>query len=448
MGTTATRRTTVLGVDIGSTNTKVVALDREGHVVARVRRRTPRNADDPSVDADQLFEAIEDMILEVCGDQLSVRAVCAAGIGEDGVLTDAGLRPLTRALAWFDPRRQDIYQTLAPQLGPADDVGVDSDPARTVVGWTWACAQPGTETATGWLALTDFASARWAGTPFLSDTLAARTAAWHTTARTWITSRVTATLGTTDLLPPVIRTGDLIGLLRSARLAEAGVLEPEAMVVAGGHDHPVGGWGVGLLDGGAVLDSMGTAEVVTTQSRSKAPDPGDGLDSAAGICQNGTTVLRVEELDRNVKWARQDAAVSAALDELISGDQQPDGYLTSGTFLPGAAGGQLPRYTADAPGAPASRAAAVLGALAELGGRAINSVSGYAEPGTQVFTAGGWSRSPGWVAIKQAVTQRRATLISEPEVTATGAALLAAHAIGWAPDPATAFAPVPAAQAV
>ncbi|MFF3491964.1 L-fuculokinase [Streptomyces sp. NPDC002795] len=448
MGTTTTRRTTVLGVDIGSTNTKVVALDRDGHVVARVRRRTPRNADNPSVDADQLFEAIEDMVLEVCGDQLAVRAVCAAGIGEDGVLTDTGLRPLTPALAWFDPRRQDIFQTLAPQLGPADDMGVEPDPARTVVGWTWARTQPGTETATGWLALTDFAGARWAGTPFLSETLAARTAAWHTTARTWMSPRVVATLGTTDLLPRVIRTGAVIGPLHSARLAEAGVLAPDAAVVAGGHDHPVGGWGVGLLNGGAVLDSMGTAEVVTTQSRRPAPSPANGLDSAAGIRHDGTTVLRVEELDRNIKWARQDPALSTVLDELIRGDRQPDGYLTSGTFRPGAAGGQHPLYTPDAPTSPASRASAVLGALAELGGQAIDRVSAYAEPGTQVFTAGGWSRSPGWVAIKQAVTQREATPISEPEVTATGAALLAAHAIGWAPDPATALAPAPAPRAV
>ncbi|MFJ8931532.1 L-fuculokinase [Streptomyces sp. NPDC102364] len=438
-----TRRATVLGVDIGSTNTKVVALDRDGHVVARVRRRTPRNADDPSVDADQLFDAVEDMVLEVCGDQLAVQAVCAAGIGEDGVLTGAGLHPLTRALAWFDPRRQGIFHTLSPQLGPADDMGVNPDPARTVVGWSWARSQADTETAACWLALTDFASARWAGTAFLSETLAARTAAWHTTARTWMATRVAATLGATDLLPPVVRTGDLIGPLRSARLAEAGVLAPDAVVVAGGHDHPVGGWGVGLLSGGAVLDSMGTAEVVTTQSRRAAPSPADGLDSAAGIHQGGTTVLRVEELDRNVKWARLDTAVSTALDELIKGNRQPDGYLTSGTFRPGAAGGHLPRYTPDAPTDPASRASSVLGALAELGGRAIESVSAYAEPSAQVFTAGGWSRSPGWVAIKQAVTQREATAISEPEVTATGAALLAAHAIGWAPDPATALDPAP-----
>jgi sugar (pentulose or hexulose) kinase len=58
---------------------------------------------------------------------------------------------------------------------------------------------------------------------------------------------------------------------------------------------------------------------------------------------------------------------------------------------------------------------------------------------TEVRLAGGWVRSPGWVEIKSAVNGYRTVAILEPEVTAVGAALLAARARGWTVDPVIAL---------
>lgn len=441
MGTSSQRADAVLGIDIGSTNVKVVALDTAGLVVARVRRATPRPADDPSIDAAHLFDTIEEMAIEACGTGYAVAAACAAGIGEDGILVDTALTPLTRALPWFDPRRTALFQQLRPHLTPADDVGTAPDPARTLVGWAWARRQTGADQAAAWLSLTDYASCRWSASPFLSDTLAARTAAWQTTSRRWIHERIRPTLGTQRLLPEVVRTGQLIGPLHSKRLSDAGALADGAVVVAGGHDHPVGGWGVDRLHPGAVLDSMGTAEVVVTQSPKTHLHPLPGTDTAPGIRSSGTTLLRVEELARNVQWASQEPAVAEALQRIISGDLDPDEHLLSGAFLPGAPGGAEPAYAAHAPDAPVSRASAVLGALARRGGEAVRDIAAQGSRDATVYTAGGWARSAGWVAVKQAVTGETLAVIREPEVTAVGAALLAATAIGWGIDATTALAP-------
>lgn len=443
MGTSSQRVDAVLGIDIGSTNLKVVALDAAGHVVARVRRATPRPADDPSIDAARLFDTIEEMAIEACAERYTVAAACAAGVGEDGVLVDAALHPLTRALAWFDPRRTELFNALRPVLGQADDVGTATDAARTLVGWAWARNQPHIERASSWLALTDYVACRWSGATFFSDTLASRTGAWRPRERTWDTSRVQATLGSTDLLPTVLRTGSIVGDLRSARLQHAGVLSQEARVVAGGHDHPLGGWGVHQLHPGAVLDSMGTAEVVVAQTPVPPPGPVPrAVDVSPGIHNaSGATVLRVEELARNMQWASQDPAVAHALNRLISGDAAPDGHLFSHAFLPGSAGGRPPSFAPHAPADPLSRASAVLGALAELGDRAITAVRTLSAPDAPVFTAGGWARSSGWIDAKQAVTGKVAHVIGEPEVTAVAAALLAARAVGWKPVITTALSP-------
>ncbi|WP_275561272.1 FGGY family carbohydrate kinase, partial [Streptomyces sp. 5-6(2022)] len=257
-------------------------------------------------------------------------AACAAGIGEDGVLVDADLNPLTRALAWFDPRRADLFYILRPRLDGGDDVGTVTDAARTLLGWGWARAQPHAERATAWVALTDYVASRWTATTFLSDTLASRTAAWRPVSRTWHSQRVQTTLGTIGLLPTVLPTGSTVGELRSERLHHAGVLAPGALVVAGGHDHPVGGWGVHQMHPGAILDSMGTAEVVVTQT--PAP-PSDGSAVRRHIVRDpqhlGCHRAARGGTRSQIQWASQDPAVPHALSQLISGDTAPDNHLFS-----------------------------------------------------------------------------------------------------------------------
>jgi sugar (pentulose or hexulose) kinase len=434
----------VCGVDIGSTNTKVIALDARGVVVARRRRTTPRAAAGAPVDALALLGVIEEMILEICSDTYLVKAVCAAGVGEDGVLVDDGLSAITTAMAWFDPRRARILATLAPSLADYAHACVHDDAARTIVGWRWAMDQPGSERARSWLALTDYASSVWTGTPFMSDTLAARTAAWDIQSRSWVDHRVAAGIGIAELLPPVRRAGAVIGDFVSSHLSLAGVIAPDAVVIAGGHDHPIGGWGVHRMDSNSLLDSMGTAEVVVAQAPSRSVEHSYHIDVAPGIRTAGTTVLSVEELARNVEWASRDADVARELDAIIAGERQPDDYLREPVFLPGTRGGGRPHFTSDAPRAAVSRASAVLGAVARLGERAQDAVAAHLPGQPRVYAAGGWSRSRGWVNAKAAATGREITVIPEPQVTATGAALLAANAIGWDPSPSIALGMVPA----
>ncbi len=456
------RTPVVCGVDIGSTNAKVVALDEGGTVLARASRRTPRDGDGLWIDADALVDALEEMILEVCGRRHEVQAICVAGVGEDGVLVDESLRPVTKALAWFDPRRSGIFRDLEPGLGPipgdgAFDVGgfdTEADPVRTLVGWRWAREQAGDSSPHLWIALADHAALRWTGRPFLSDTLASRTGAWRSRDRSWSAERVELTLGSVGMLPAVLRTGDPVGEITSPTLRAAGVLAPDAIAVVGGHDHPIGGWVVDQLVPGAVLDSMGTAEVVVAQSPVAGLARRDFVDVAPGIRSTGTTLLRVEELSRNVEWAAQDPEVGRSLRALLEGGIAPVPVLEDGHFVPGRRGGGWPAYALDAPSDPLSRASAVLGALACAGRDAVAAVRAGLEvragldvrspavsPGRppEIRLAGGWVRSPGWVEIKAAVNGYRTAAILEPEVTAVGAAMLAARARGWSPDPARAL---------
>lgn len=436
----STRRTQVVcGVDIGSTNVKVVLLAPAGEVVSRVGRSTPRDAEGLCIEGDALLAAVEDMIAEACADRFEVQAVCVAGVGEDGMLVDDSLTPITPALAWFDPRRHGVLRSLKHHL-PADDTfDAVEDAGRTFVGWAWARRQSGAQAARSWIAVADMPAAHWSGTPFLSDTLASRTGAWRARDRSWAPERVIPSLGDLSLLPPVLAAGEVVGALNAPSLRARGVVASDAIVVAGGHDHPIGGWGVEQMAPGAVLDSMGTAEVVVAQRPEPPGMRTEDVDLAPGIRSHGTTLLRVEELSRNVAWAAQDPAVSAAIHDILDERTEPDLSIAGDLFVPGSRGGGTPSYALDAPRSPQARASAVLLALARLGRDAVDAVCHGPADHSGVRLAGGWARSPGWVTIKESVNGYRTEPIAEPEVTAVGAALLAAAARGWDPDPAVAF---------
>lgn len=426
------------GVDVGSTNTKVVAIDEQGRVVARSGRPTPRSPEDQSVDAEALLRTVEEMLVGLCAGRCVAQSVATVGIGEDGVLVDDDLTALGPALAWFDERREAVLRELQPHLGTSPGLPVATDAARTVVGWRWAARQPGAGAARSWACLADFAGVRWSGRPFISDTLAARTAAWSAGDRSWVDRRVKASLGAPRLLPPVMRAGEVVGPWTSERLAAARVLAPDAVVVVGGHDHPVGGWAVHRVLPGSVLDSMGTAEVVVCQSPHRVTQHDAGVDVAPGIQQPGATLLCVTDLARNMRWAAREPRVAAVLEAILAGTLEPDGAVASGAFVPGERGGAAPRWALDAPSSELSRASAVVGALAALGAAAVERVASR-EGAAEVFAAGGWARSPGWVRLKEAVGGRPMTVVPEPEVTAVGAALLAATGAGWSPSAAVAL---------
>ncbi|WP_423821722.1 FGGY family carbohydrate kinase [Salinisphaera sp. SPP-AMP-43] len=436
----AERSTTYCGVDLGSTNMKVVLLSEDGTVVRRECRPTPR-ADDLALDADQILESVERLIILACGDRFCVHSIAVAGIGEDGVLLDADLEPLGPVLTWFDPRRIGLFESIRPRLADLPDTGTPLDAARTVVGWAWAMGQPGAARARTWVALTDYPAVRWSGAPFMSDTLAARTAAWSVTRQIWHDRNVEATLGKAERLPPVKPAGSVLGPVQSARLQAAGVLHSNAVVVAGGHDHPVGAWGVSQLDAQAVLDSMGTAEVVVGQSSHSSLPASKHLDIAAGITHRGLTLLSVTELARNIEWASQEIDVAAWIKRIAAGDQLPDEYLHSDLFEPGGTGGGQPRYRSERPIAPLSKASAVLGALARRGRDAVATVSSRMCGPVSVYAAGGWSRAPGWMALKGQCLETPVQTIPEQEVTAVGAAMLAAWAcdVALAPERSLSF---------
>jgi xylulokinase len=257
----------ICGVDIGSTNVKVILVDQRARAVWTKAVPTPRVPDESGVATDvlRLVAMIEEMIIEgwrVHGQSLPLRAIAVVGVGEDGVGVRADLTPLGLALPWFDERALVQASVLQRNSCYAAQAGLAIESSRTAAKWLWLRENRPSDlqSAAFWITLTDYPAVAWTGRPFISETLAARTGCYDVFARSWIEPLLTAAGAPT--LPPVVPAGTALGSVKNGSLRESGAASTATVVVAGGHDHPMAAAAIRRLHPAALVDSMGTANLV------------------------------------------------------------------------------------------------------------------------------------------------------------------------------------------
>ncbi|MBB3771623.1 xylulokinase [Angulomicrobium tetraedrale] len=398
------------GIDIGTTNLKVVLMDEAGACLWSRAIPTPRVPfrEGVATDAEALLATVEALVIEAwraTGAGPALRAIAATGVGEDGIGLDAQLRPTGPALPWFDARAAREAEELARHPAADARIGLPIGPDRTVAKWLWLRrhAPEHLADATHWVALTDYPATRWSGTPFMSRTLAARTAAYDVFAREWV-GELLAAAGA-PLLPPVCDAGTVIGTVAGGALRASGAADSKTLLVAGGHDHPVAAAAIRRSDPLARIDSLGTANVVYGETglvRAPALHPPLAL-SVPVIAGPGLACLGVFELAAHIA---PDVATRAALDDALAAARLTGGPLAGG-FL---------RHRLE----EASLAARTM----------FRAMDALGVPAGPIYATGGWSRSRAFMELRASVFGCPLHVVDEPELTALGAALLAADGAG------------------
>ena len=116
------QRPVVLGVDLGTSAIKVVALDEAGAVLGVARRAYPTTRPEPGAaeqDPNNWFAAFEEALTELA---LTVRPESWAGMGLSAMLptlveADEQGRPLTPAITWEDARAEPEAEALCAAVG-------------------------------------------------------------------------------------------------------------------------------------------------------------------------------------------------------------------------------------------------------------------------------------------------------------------------------------------
>jgi sugar (pentulose or hexulose) kinase len=265
-------RELVIGVDLGTTDTKAVLTTPDGATVGFARRPTSwvQGSDGTlqttgAVLVDDVLATIREALASfgrAGGESGQVLGLGIAGLAESGVVLDPHGRETSPVIPWFDERGRAELEALGPAFLAQFPrrTGLSVGPQWTLPKLLWLRAA-GLEFGAGsrWLNVPEFVAWTLCGEQVSEPSLASRTALIdQNTGAPW--AEAFELLGLpAGFLPDTVAAGRAAG--RITQCAAVPELQGAAVTVAG-HDHPVAAVGAGATGPEDLFDSCGTAEVL------------------------------------------------------------------------------------------------------------------------------------------------------------------------------------------
>ena len=451
-----------VGVDLGTTVTKAVALDGARRVVARASLPTPwerprdewceRDAGDAVATVDRLLADL----VRVAGD-VRVRSVGFCSIAETGALLRADGAAASRLLAWHDPRGGRQASALDPALAAVlpSRTGLAVSSVATLFKLLWWRDEAGLDLhGLQWLGLPELVCHGLGAGRFAERSMLGRTALWDIHEEALFEPALDVLGAGPDLVPPRVAAGAALGRVR----ADHPVVQARgAVLTVAGHDHLVAAAALGAGGVGSLCDSMGTAEaLVVAVGAPPAPRV------VAGLVSRGLSVYPhvVDSTTCLLGALRTGLVLGRALDQLGATTLEQrlafDAAMPTGTDAADLGGAEVTvegldmsddHVTVAWPEGtdPHAAWAGVLARAREVVASEVAAVRAVGVPVDEVVVTGGWANLRSVAASRHGIGLRTSHVeLAEPG--ATGAALFARWAATRHPegsDPTTHEAPQP-----
>ena len=429
----------LVGVDVGTTSIKALAVTPQGEVLASASATTPWRHDGPRADADP--RELADVVIGVCAAAASheavssrgpvvVRGIGVTGIAETGVLLDGAGQPCAPAIAWFDPRGDavGVRDAIAPRdFQRATGRRLNSKPSITKILWLQRHI-PSAHAAVRHLCSAEWIVHALGGEQVSEASLTSRTGLMDVSTRQpW--QPATELVG--DLLSPMrIWAGDFAGraggeipsVLAGAALTSAGLDHQSAVFISGAARE------------GTLFDSMGTAEALIRTVGPRTVDQieqltEDDIDVDWSVIP-GLQIMLAGRLT-GLTLERVASMVGAAdrASRLLLGEQAVAAERGSGPRLLDVGNDGLSIGAITDGVTPASTWRAVVEDLTALAGVALDQMAAVAGSHSQAVVAGGWIRNAMVADAKERqLGEFRRAEIDEPG--ALGAAFMGGIAAG------------------
>jgi hypothetical protein len=418
-----------IGVDLGTSGCRAVAVDRTGREIARAVRPLPppiRSADGRSVQDPRLWwDAVEAVLgrlaAELAGHR--IRAVAVDGTSATLLLADEHGSPLGPALMYDDRRGAGALGRIGA-CAPAD-TAVHSA-SSSLAKLAHLVATPAASRARFALHQADWILARLTGQAGVGDENNALKLGYDAAQRCWPDWIRDPRLGIPPAwLPRVVPAGTAIGPIRPGLARRLGL--PEAtQAVAGTTDSTAAALAAGVRGPGDAVTSLGSTLVVKVVSPHPAfcADSGvyshrlGGLWLAGGASNSGGAVL--EAFFTRDQMTQMEPRLDPARPTGL--DYYP--LLRPGERFPDNDPDKAPRID-PRPGDPVRFFQALLEGMAEIERRGYERLRALGTPPPRrILSIGGGARNPAWRAIRERLIG--VPVIEAPrQEAAYGSALLA-----------------------
>ncbi|HQE82557.1 MAG TPA: xylulokinase [Candidatus Hydrogenedentes bacterium] len=451
----------VLGLDVGTSGTKAVAIDASGNLVASALVEYPLLTPKPGwaeqPPAEWKRAALE--ALTMLAHSPNVNAADVRGRGLTGqmhgsLLPDNDNRVLRNAILWCDQRTAPQCAHITETVGEKRLIEMVCNPALT--GFTapkilWLRDnEPGVyEKVRKVLLPKDYVRYELTGA-FATDVAdASGTLLFDVKNRTWHTELMSMLDIPADFMPRAFEGPEVTGTLSKAAAAATG-LPAGIPVVAGGGDQAAGGVGCGIVRTGVISSTVGTSGVVFAFADKVSLDPKGRVHTFCHSVPGKWHVMGVVlSAGGSLRWYR-DALCAEEKARAAETGRDPYEYITESAasvplgaegllFLPYLTGERTPHKDPYARGAfvglslrhgKPHMARAVLEGVAYAMRDSLEIIREMGVPIEQVRASGGGAKSPFWRQIQADVNGAPLVVINVDEGPAYGAAILATVTTG------------------
>lgn len=429
----------LIGIDVGTTRVKAVALDLsltpvgESEVATPWRHEGARAELDPTALATAATKAAAGAARAAGGHAV---ALGVTGMAETGVLLDRHGMPLAPALAWHDPRGD--CERVRTELGDEAyrrRAGRALNAVSSLPKLLWLYREvPGADRAVRFLSLPEWTVHSLGGAQVNELSLVSRTGLFDVPARAAWEAALSLLRAGPSFLGDIVAAGAPVGIVHESAPAE---LRGAVLTVAG-HDHQTAAYALGAAGPTTLFNSLGTAEALMRTV--PAPLAADSIDRLAladvttgwGIVPDQlcllagiATGISLERLGQLVGAATPAARVALGRAALAT-DRATTAMSVSGTYH-----GLAMHDIADGID-PALAWRVAVEDLTASGDRILAAMVAEVGPHGDVVVAGGWLHNPMVRAAKERqLGAVRTALLEEPG--AVGAAELAGVAAGLLP---------------
>ena len=279
-----------LGIDIGTTATKAILVDGDQQLLASatmayaVSSPQPGHAEQhPDIWCDAVLTGLAKLRLEAPKAYAAVSHIGFSGQMHSLVALDENHKPLRPAMLWNDTRGQTECAILQREFPDIEQrTGAVAMPSFTAAKLLWLKAhEPATFTSLRHLLLPkDYVRLKLTGQLATDHSDAAGTQLYDQATRRWSELLLNKLELPLSVLPPLLESQAEAGALRLAIVNELGL---KAFTCTGGGDTPVGSLGLGCINPGDSLVSLGTSTSFTTITQGYQPTSANCLHNFAFV---------------------------------------------------------------------------------------------------------------------------------------------------------------------
>ncbi len=461
--------TLLVGIDIGTTNSKAIILDvSTGRTLASAAALTPAvqvGAEQVEHDPEAIWTMAASLVREVVAaipHPQTIVGVAVSSVGEAGVFLDEHDQPIYPIIAWHDGRTVEQEPVWGQRVTPAQQFAITGLPPGhifTLLKLMWLQVHQPEAFARlhRWLSVADYIAWRLCGVPAISTSQACRTLAFDVGRLRWSEEMCTAAGISPSIFPEPLPGGQALGRITAESAAQTG-LPLHVQVVTGGHDHVCAALAAGAFHPDIILDSTGTTEALLATVERPHLDEHTrqlglccGCHVAAGRFYLLAGVLGVGPLiDRLAAVIAPGVPIAEARERLTAQAQASQPGARGLWLLPFLAGAGSPDRDPEATAAImglrehhtlADVARAVFEGLCyEMRTTLDAMVAGANIPMPTLRTVGGGAANEFWLQLKADITGRVVERAVAREGGALGAALLAGIGTGLFTDAEAAYA--------